>query len=242
MPQQYTLETYHLNPVRSGQILRTFIEQSPYSQRQTAELIGISYDTLTNSLAGRSQQLSLEKAFKVCVLTGHSMEEYLRLLIADDPVDFADRIVYSSDYAVTFTEPIRENDDISVQTSVQTSVQPQNTESHPSFAMDYFMEQMALAQERVMDRYKGIHDTYTQQLVTQQQKELQMLDNRYESSVKHLKAQIKRLERKNSVLTIVLVLENIALAGVLLLDALNRDMGWIRSFFHSGGLMTLTKS
>lgn len=237
MKSAYTLETFHFDPVKRGRILRSFIDGSDYSYAQVGKVIGATYDSLINYLNGRVQSLPFEKLFKICVITGHNVNEFLQLMLSDEDVDFADRIIWDAEVHAPHASPSAP--DASLAEKVLPVSAPDAEAARTCPAMHYFVDQINDAQERLMNRYKGIHDTYTQQLVKQQEHELQVLDDRFDKSVKHLKDQIKRLERRNMWLTITLIAENVALFGVLLIDVLNHNVGWLRSYLNYSNLISL---
>lgn len=85
----YSLQNYQINTQRSGEILRRWLAEKHISQASAAQRMGITEDTLAGCLRGNVKQPSLTYVFKLCIMTGHTMEEYLHLVLADDPIEFA---------------------------------------------------------------------------------------------------------------------------------------------------------
>ena len=91
----YSLQNYQINTQRSGEILRRWLAEKHISQASAAARIGITEDTLAGCLRGNVKQPSLTYVLKLCIMTGHTMEEYLHLVLADDPIEFAEDIKWT---------------------------------------------------------------------------------------------------------------------------------------------------
>ena len=89
----YTLEQYHYNPVKLGQILLNFCKDRGITKAALSRQTGISRDTLTNIFSGDTQEVSFEKLTKICVVIGISLGMLVVLMTKDDDIDFRDRIV-----------------------------------------------------------------------------------------------------------------------------------------------------
>ena len=91
MPQ--TLEQFHFNAVKLGQILKQFCIDKHVSKTVLAKETGISRDTIKHIFTGSVQEIPFEKLFKICVVLGVPMVVIEMLMIKDEDIDFADRIV-----------------------------------------------------------------------------------------------------------------------------------------------------
>ena len=219
------IRDFSINPETSGQILSSMLKRAGTSMTNAATAIGVQYDTLRKCLGGDVQRVSLDIIIKVCKITGHTLQDYFRMYFeAEGTHLFDDVISCSKDHCPHKSEiPSAHTEDSSGRTA-----------HHNCPALDHFSQQLNVVQENTLNRYKAIHGEYTKVLTDSHALELDMLDKRYEASVNHLKRQIKRLEIKNTIITCVLVLENILLASVLIYDALNPGIGWFRSFIDRG--------
>lgn len=88
-----SLDKFHFNSVKLGQILRQFAEQSGVGKGSLSRMTGISRDTITNIYSGDTQEVSFEKVFKICVALGIPMIAIEKLVVMDEDIDFADKIV-----------------------------------------------------------------------------------------------------------------------------------------------------
>lgn len=220
------IRDFSINPETSGQILSSMLKHAGTSMTNAALAIGVQYDTLRKCLGGDVQRVSLDIIIKVCKITGHTLQDYFRMY-------------FEAEGTHLFDDVISCNKDHCPHKSEIPSAHPEDSSGHAAHqncpALDHFAQQLNVVQENTMNRYKAIHGEYTKVLTDSHAHELSLLDKRYETSVSHLKNQIRKLEIKNSILTWVLIAENIALSFVLIIDAMNPNIGWLRSLFGVGG-------
>ena len=88
-----TLDKFHFNSVKIGQILERFAKERGVGKGTLSRMIGVSRDTLTNIFSGDTQEVSFEKVFKMCVAFGVPMIAFEKLGVLDEDTDFADKIV-----------------------------------------------------------------------------------------------------------------------------------------------------
>lgn len=88
-----TLDKFHFNSVKIGQILDRFAKERGVGKGTLSRMIGVSRDTLTNIFSGDTQEVSFEKVFKICVALGIPMIAIEKLAVLDEDTDFVDRIV-----------------------------------------------------------------------------------------------------------------------------------------------------
>lgn len=88
-----SLDKFHFNSVKLGQILKQFAEQRGVGKGALSRMTGISRDTITNIYSGGTQEVSFEKVFKICVALGIPMIAIEKLVVMDEDTDFADKIV-----------------------------------------------------------------------------------------------------------------------------------------------------
>lgn len=87
-----TIVDFRFDPVRSGKILSKWIADSGKTRDEVATETGISTHTVSNMVYAKVCDLKLEFVFKIAVVTGHSVCEYIALMLKEEDIDFADRI------------------------------------------------------------------------------------------------------------------------------------------------------
>lgn len=155
-----SLKNYHFDPDKSGRILNDWAKQAGVSIKTLADDTGYTYDTANNSLHGKIKDLSLERVFKFAVRTGHSVCEYIRLMLQDDDIDFADQIhvLRETDFAlVPYTETLATQERKQNTNLVQAPVFDHNS---PEVQAVYqaIAQQAALTHQANLDRFKAVYE------------------------------------------------------------------------------------
>lgn len=88
----HTLVSFTLNTAKAGKIIRQMKEEHGYTNDDIDELTGISSDTVKKLIGGKAS-LTLERAFKLCVLFKIPLESLVALLLEGESIDFADQIL-----------------------------------------------------------------------------------------------------------------------------------------------------
>lgn len=92
MPQ--SLDMFHFNPIKLGQILRQLAKDKGISKAVLQKCTGISRDTIGNIFSGETQEVSFEKLFKICFVLETPLAVVKMLLLKDEDIDFADKVLY----------------------------------------------------------------------------------------------------------------------------------------------------
>lgn len=186
-----TLASYHIDKAKFGHILSNKFHKGhhPMPQAQAAEKMGLSEDVFGNMLKGRNQDCLVDRLLKFCILTGTPILDVVDQVFEGEEVDFEDRL--PAIFAVS-TE-LAQKYGISLQSAEVAA----NDGAHPAkeahahrtenaetdlkkHHKELSPEILAIIrndQEALMDRLKGVHDRYTQQLVHQYQEQIHQLDN-----------------------------------------------------------------
>lgn len=278
---QKSLCSFTFDKAKAGRILKRYIEESPYSQRQVAPLVGMTDDMLSNVVRGLNKEISFERVFKICTLTGHSICEFQKEMLAGEEIDFENQVNFvcvAANSAEIAAPPVnrgvvvRQTELVAQKTEVLAQkteiIKEENHPLYESIGADVLAFLRADRAEQAQ-RTNEIHDVYTLRLVEQYKDQIQQLkDSRqitidhYEDRVKllndeherhvqdikdshaatikameeshnrsvdYLKAESTRLRKWVIRLAVILGIESVAVLGVFTLDALNRNVGWIRS-------------
>lgn len=204
-----TLKDFHFDPEKSGQILKSWAKGAGKSYQKVAEETNYSYDTINNSLHGKIKELSLERVFKVSVCTGHSVCEYIRLMLQDEDIDFADQIhVLSGDnytlvpYTQTMPEPVQDH----VQDHVHDKHIPQDV-----YAL--VMEKAREVNQANLERFSNMHKDY-----------ITMLEKDHEAHI----ATVRKVARQRLKWIIILAVLLAAIVVWFIWDLTHPELGLIR--------------
>lgn len=154
------LQNFHFDQDKSGRILNKWAKDSGVSIKTLGDDTGYTFDTINNSLHGKIKDLSLERVFKIATRTGHSVCEYILLMLQDEDIDFADQIhvLRSKDMILVPLNETKDKLPAKQDTSlVQTRVFDQNS---PEVQAVYraIMEQATAVHQANLERVKGIYD------------------------------------------------------------------------------------
>jgi DivIVA domain-containing protein len=90
---RYSLDTFHFNPHKVGQVFKQLCKERGVSQTALALKTGITYNTIGNIFAGKVQDIQFERVFKFCCALGMPMEALMLLMLKDEDIDFEDQIL-----------------------------------------------------------------------------------------------------------------------------------------------------
>lgn len=204
-----TLKDFHFNPEKSGQILKGWAKSAGKSYQKVAEETNYSYDTINNSLHGKIKELSLERVFKVSVCTGHSVCEYIRLMLQDEDIDFADQIhvLAGNDYTLV---PYKETSPESVHDHVQGRV----PDTHiPQDVYALVMEKAREVNQANLERFANMHKDH-----------IAMLEKDHEAHI----ATVRKVARQRLKWIIILAVLLAAIVVWFIWDLTHPELGLIR--------------
>lgn len=250
-----SLVSFSFDKAKAGRILKKYIEDSPYSQRQVAPLIGTTDDMLSNVVRGQNKEISFERVFKICTITGHSICEFQREMLDGEDIDFADQVnsVCFADTSADFAAHSVPHGVTAHQTEVvakKTEIIEEGNPLFKSLGPDVFSFLRSDRAEQDQ-RTNEIHDAYIKHLIDQYHDQIQhyeqhisMLNKEHELRiedikashnrvVEYLKAENKRLQKWVLRLGVALGIETLAVIFVFVIDSINQNVGWIRSFMPS---------
>lgn len=216
MAADKTLVSFHFNPQKSGQILKDWAKGAGMSYQRIAEATGYTYDTINNSFAGRINEISLERVFKVATCTGHSVTEFIALMLQDEDISFAPEAAL----IIGHTEEA---------TACKAVVQGDK-------------EEPEVTSPGVMDRFKVLYLRMLDQMRSQYEAEKQTMQDSFRGTlaakddiIHRQDKQIISLTRKVNILSVAITLETVFIAVMLAVDVLTPSKGWfVRSLFNIG--------
>lgn len=223
-----TLITFRFDPEKSGRILKNFAKGSGMSYQKLADSIGYSYDTINNSLGGKVKDMPLERVFKICTVTGHSVCEYLLEMLKDEDIDFADQIhvLREADFVlVPYTDTLAQ-DTHNANTPVQTSVNATVVEQTPMYQAAYqdMMKHSADNHKANLDRFRAIHEGYVKMLEESHKKALEDQEKAHQEHI----ATVRNVARQRLRWIILLAVLLIAFICWFILDLSQPELGLIR--------------
>ena len=250
---QKTITTFNFDRAKAGKVMKQFIADSAYSQSQVAQMAGITDDMMSNVLAGRNKDIGFERVFKICAITGHSICEFIRLMLEDEDVDFFDK------NGCVICHPQK--------TEVIPQITAQNVKmEEQGFSGDAFnryVERAEKLSESNLERFRRIHEENRREAAEQYkasiaryEHQIQIINQEHKTAVDEMKAshaetvslltaQNKRLRCTSWILFGLFLLETIGVIAMFMYDAMHPDIGWLRGlrsmFFNKNNIDNLTR-
>lgn len=223
-----SLITFRFDPEKSGSVLKRFCKDAGMSYQKLGDSTGYSYDTINNSLSGKVKELSLERVFKICTITGHSVCEYLRLMLQDEDIDFADKIhvLREADFVLV---PYAENtvqDTQKTETAVQNTVNLAVVEQNPMYQAAYqaMMQQAAATHQANLDRFRAIHEGYVKMLEESHKKAIEDQEKAHQEHI----ATVRKVARQRLRWIILLAVLLLVFIAWFIWDISHPEIGLIR--------------
>lgn len=233
-----TLAEFHFDKEKSGEILRRWVDDSGYTRNQIAEKIGMPVHTLNNSLYGKVQDLSVDRTFKIAVVTGHSVCEYIRLMLQDENIDFAEDIHVLRDVEMTLVKYT----EASGQHTPVPPAEPLSDAMLDRFkrVYDVTIGQLRDQVQQLKDSREIMRQQYQQQLETMERQHVihnTAMETHHAEAMQRADKEIERLQTQNARLRTALIIETSAIGLLFFVDALVGDRGWIlRSILNLGNI------
>lgn len=232
---QKSIQSYHFDQKKVGELLKKWVRESGLSYSEVAEQTGYSLDTINNSLSGKIKEPSLERVFKIAVLTGHSVCEFLRLMLEGDEIDFADRIHVLTDkplHMVKYTDtlPAKAPATVPAEHHTDDATLDRFRRVHGDYAAA--IREQTKQQLETMERQHRAHNDAMEKY---HDEVVKALEKSHTEVVTQLERENKRLRRRSTWLTIALVVETLAVMAISIYDIINLDVGWYRGFLFPDG-------
>lgn len=88
-----SINEFHFNPVKLGQILKQLCKDKGISIAYLHKRTDITRDTIENIMRGAVRDVKFEQIFKFCVVLGIPVEALLLLMLKDEDIDFIDQVL-----------------------------------------------------------------------------------------------------------------------------------------------------
>lgn len=231
-----TLAEFHFDKEKSGNILRQWVDDSGLTRNELADLVGMSVHTLNNSLYGKVQDLTIDRTFKITTATGHSVCEYISLMLEDEDIDFADKVHVLRGGEL---HPVRY--DHAPSTLPAKPAEPVSDSMLDRFKRVYegTIEQLRSQILQLKESRELMREQYQQQLTAMERQHAAhnaSMEAHHAEVTERLDREIERLHKQAARLRKALIIETSAIGLLFFADALVGDRGWIlRSLLDVGG-------
>lgn len=171
-----SLKDFHFSAEKAARILRQYIEERDSSPLKLSNRTGISYDTVGNILSGKVRDIKFEQLFKICVFLAVPIEVFVRLMIDDEDIDFADEVLFYSplhDEVLPASQVSLSEDERIVPESVAEAALPAATPTEPHYPVstpdaDLYSRDELTA---VLNRISHCHEQHMADMRTQAERQ-----------------------------------------------------------------------
>lgn len=237
MNKPQSLADFHFDPAKSGKILKSWIQNAGVSYAYVSKETGITQDTLNNCLRGLVQDLRIERVFKIGLVTGHTVQEYITEMLKEEEIDFADQVNELNAQPIVAAV-------VEVPQPADVPIKPEAKPLPVDF--EAYAQRLHLEQNEILDRFKLVYGAYIEQLKegreimkAQYERQIEALERKHQEYAEELKKahadtlaradeEIKRLRKSNRWKSIALTAETVLVVGVCMYDLANHNVGWYR--------------
>ncbi len=179
------LSEFHFDTEKSGCILRSFLADAKISNAVAAKLLGYSYDTINDTLRGKNKESKMDIVVKVCAISGHTLKEWCERMLDGVNEEVADMVRVAFGIPIGGMDAAIDNIEVvAVPQPVPVVATPGGDEASLSrMDLDVFVARWSEAQERTMDRYKGLHQATYEELRVGRD----LLRQQYENQIEAMK-------------------------------------------------------
>ena len=211
-----------------GKTLKAMYKLSGKTLTQLSDETDLTVDTINNLLYARIQKPGLVGVNALVKAMGFSIQQLIVFL--DENPDISE----DCDVTDLFTKYISSAADTNAPVKPAKEV-VKGTKG--SFSAE--IELLNAEHEKQLDRFRATHQRYVEQLQEQHDRQIGQMEQQLDKStaeikavhaqeIEHLDKENARLQRTGRTLSIAVGIETALILLLLILDALNRSVGWLR--------------
>ena len=217
-----------MNNMALGKTLKAMYKLSGKTLTQLSDETDLTVDTINNLLYARIQKPGLAGVNALVNAMGFSIQQLMAFL--DENPDISE----DCDVTDLFTKYISSAADANAPVKPAKEV-VKDTKGNISAEI----ELLNAEHEKQLDRFRATHQRYVGQLQEQHDRQIGQMEQQFDKSTAEIKAvhaqEIEQLDKENArlrrtgrTLSIAVGIETALILLLLILDALNRSVGWLR--------------
>lgn len=217
-----------MNNVILGKTIKAMYKLSGKTLTQLSDETGLTVDNINNLFYARIQKPGLSGVNTLVRAMGFSLQ-HLMTFLEENP-----DLTEDCDVTELFTTYISAaSDTVASAAPAKEPVKP----AKGSLAAE--IELLNAEHEKQLDRFRTTHQRYAEQLQEQHKSQIEQMEQHFDKSITEIKSlhaqEIERMEKENArqrkigkTLSIAIGIETALILLVLILDVLNRNVGWFR--------------
>lgn len=217
-----------MNNLALGKTLKAMYKLSGKTLTQLSDETDLTVDTINNLFYARIQKPGLAGVNALVKAMGYSIQQLIVFL--DENPDISE----DCDVTDLFTKYISSAADANAPVKPAKEV-VKDTKGNISAEI----ELLNAEHEKQLDRFRATHQRYVERLQEQYDRQIGQMGQQFDKStaeikavhaqeIEHLDKENARLQRTGRTLSIAVGIETALILLLLILDALNRSVGWLR--------------
>lgn len=217
-----------MNNLALGKTLKAMYKMSGKTLTQLSDETDLTVDTINNLFYARIQKPGLAGVNALVKAMGYSIQQLIVFL--DENPDISE----DCDVTELFTKYISSAADANAPVKPAKEV-VKDTKGNISAEI----ELLNAEHEKQLDRFRATHQRYVERLQEQYDRQIGQMGQQFDKStaeikavhaqeIEHLDKENARLQRTGRTLSIAVGIETALILLLLILDALNRSVGWLR--------------
>ena len=217
-----------MNNLALGKTLKAMYKLSGKTLTQLSDETDLTVDTINNLFYARIQKPGLAGVNALVKAMGYSIQQLIVFL--DENPDISE----DCDVTELFTKYISSAADANAPVKPAKEV-VKDTKGNISAEI----ELLNAEHEKQLDRFRATHQRYVERLQEQYDRQIGQMGQQFDKStaeikavhaqeIEHLDKENARLQRTGRTLSIAVGIETALILLLLILDALNRSVGWLR--------------
>ena len=217
-----------MNNLALGKTLKAMYKLSGKTLTQLSDETDLTVDTINNLFYARIQKPGLAGVNALVNAMGFSIQQLMAFLdenpdLSED-CDVTDLFTKYSSSAADANAPVKPAKEAVKGTKGTISAE---------------IELLNAEHEKQLDRFRATHQRYVEQLQEQHDRQIQQMEQHFDKStaelnavhaqeIEHLDKENARLQKTGKTLSLAVGIETALILLLLILDMLNRSVGWLR--------------
>lgn len=217
-----------MNNVILGKTIKAMYKLGGKTLTQLSDETGLTVDNINNLFYARIQKPSLSGVDILVRAMGFSIQQLMSFLEANP------ELTESSDVTELFTNYIS-----AVSDTVPSAASAKEPVKSAKGSLAAEIEILNAEHEKQLDRFRATHQRYSEQLQEQHKNQVEQMEQHFNRSMNEIRSaheqEIERMDKENArlrksgkALSIAVGVETAMLILVLVLDVINRSIGWFR--------------
>lgn len=217
-----------MSNITLGKVLKAMYKLSGKTLTQLSDETGLTVDTINNLFYARIQKPGLAGVYALVNAMGFSIQQLMSFL-EENP-----ELPEDCDVTALFTTTVASAADTNI-----SAAPARETVKTAKGKLSGEIELLGEEYEKQLNRFRESNQRHTDQLREQHSRQIEQMEKHFDKSITALREanerETQRLEKENTrqrkagrLLTVAVIIETVLILLLLVLDIMNRSIGWFR--------------